>query len=120
MLMGDFNELTCNCDPIVSNLGLTQLISFPTRGNAILDKMFTNTPAVFEEPERLSPLGSSDHCCVLLTAICDLPQETQKVTREIKPQIQELQKRRTYNDNIIFLLYGRREKREGRNARGGS
>ncbi|XP_038062361.1 uncharacterized protein LOC119732829 [Patiria miniata] len=77
-LFGDFNGL--KCDPIEANLSMTQLISFPTRGNATLDKIFTNFPVLFKEPERLPPLGASDHCCVLLSAVCELPQQKKGAT----------------------------------------
>ena len=60
MIMGDFNNL--NCTPLIDDLGMTQLISFPTRGASTLDKTFTNFPGLFKEPQRSSPLGNSDHC----------------------------------------------------------
>ena len=56
MIMGDFNDL--KCDPFEADLGMTQLISFPTRGNATLDKIYTNFPAVFNDPVRMSPTWS--------------------------------------------------------------
>lgn len=79
MIMGDFNNL--NCTPFVDDLGMTQLISFPTRGTSTLDKIFTNFPGLFMDPQRLSPLGNSDHCCILLPALCELPRVEGPTTR---------------------------------------
>ena len=63
-LLGDFNDL--KCDSIVCHLGMTQSVSFPTLQNVILDKVFTNCPALLDKIERLALLGASDHCCSLL------------------------------------------------------
>ena len=47
-ILGDFNDL--QTDTIECNLGMSQLITFFTRHNATLDKLFTNCPTLFTEP----------------------------------------------------------------------
>ncbi len=70
-IVGDFNHLRTTT--METDLDMTQLISFPTRDNATLDKIYTNSPVSFVEPERLSPLGRSDHCCILVKPSVELP-----------------------------------------------
>ncbi|XP_063951555.1 uncharacterized protein LOC135153199 isoform X2 [Lytechinus pictus] len=84
ILLGDFNDLqtgSLSCD-----LDLTQLIEFPTRGNAILDKVFTNVPYHYNSPLRLAPLGLSDHCSILLRPVHELSNKDKRtiLTRPLK------------------------------------
>ena len=81
-ILGDFNHL--DCSSLERDLDMTQMVSFPTRHNSTLDKLFTNFPFLFKDPERLSPLGNSDHCCILFHSVCELPQQ-QKRTKTFRP-----------------------------------
>ena len=62
--MGDFNHLNTNL--FNKHLGLKQLVTKPTRGSNILDKVFTNISDYFTEPVILPPIGKSDHKCILV------------------------------------------------------
>ena len=48
------------------DLGLSQIISKPTRGNAILDLLFTNTPGLFKNEDIIPGLGCGDHDMVFI------------------------------------------------------
>merc|ERR1712112_452987 len=50
---------------MAQNLGLTQTVSEPTRGNNILDLFFTNTSSLTDKSEVVS--GISDHEAVIVT-----------------------------------------------------
>ena len=57
---------------------------FFTRHNATLDKLFTNCPTLFVEPERISPLGHSDHCYVVVKPISALP-TVKRTSTSVRP-----------------------------------
>ena len=63
-IVGDFNSLDCNL--FNKYLHLNQLVINPTRGENILDKIFTNKSDFFDIPVTLPPLGRSDHVCIHL------------------------------------------------------
>ena len=48
------------------HMNLTQIVNKATRHKNILDKIFTNCSHLYTDPEILSPMGKSDHNCVLL------------------------------------------------------
>ena len=52
-----------------------------TRGNAVLDKIWTNMDNVYMSPVTLSELGTSDHNMVLLKPGSRLPRSTGSVMR---------------------------------------
>ena len=55
---GDFNDFqTSN---LLSRHNLKQLVQAPTRGSAILDLIITTLSNLYEAPQVLAPLGSSD------------------------------------------------------------
>ena len=59
VILGDFNDFqTAN---LLSRHNLKQLVQAPTRGSAILDLIITNLSNLYEAPQVLAPLGSSDH-----------------------------------------------------------
>ncbi len=64
VLLGDFNQLPDS--GIVNQCKLKQVVSKPTRGNATLDKIFTNMSVLYSEPLVLPKLGTSDHSMVLM------------------------------------------------------
>ena len=61
-LLGDYNEL--NILMLTANRGFRQVVSVPTRGDQILDKIVTNMSGYYNSPTTLPPLGSSDHLAV--------------------------------------------------------
>ena len=42
------------------DLGLSQIINFPSRGDSVLDLLFTNTPDFISETSLLAGLGDHD------------------------------------------------------------
>ena len=52
-----------------------------TRGNAVLDKIWTNIKNVYMHPVTIAELGTSDHNMVLLKPIEKVPGSTGSVTR---------------------------------------
>ena len=62
MLIGDFNQLN---DTHLRNYPLRQVVRRPTRGRAVLDKIFTNMSTLYCEPVVLAPTSHSDHNTVL-------------------------------------------------------
>ena len=74
ILVGDFNDpcvvwdsahplsdLGNNLVSLTNSLGLSQLIHEPTRGNVILDLLFTSTPDLFVSTSVLDPIHELDH-----------------------------------------------------------
>ena len=59
VLLGDFNDF--DIANILSSHNLKQVVKVHTRGTAILDLIITNQPNLYEPPQVLAPLGSSDH-----------------------------------------------------------
>ncbi|XP_071959515.1 uncharacterized protein [Antedon mediterranea] len=64
IIMGDFNDY--DIDPLLYQTSLEQVVDFPTRDDACLDKMLTNISDLYQSPLKLSPLGCSDHASILL------------------------------------------------------
>ena len=62
-IMGDFNRM--NINSILRGNNLKQIVTFPTRGNATLDLILTNIQDHYHKPSPYSPIGMSDHDCVL-------------------------------------------------------
>ena len=54
------------------NLSIQQVNMHPTRGENILDLLFTNHPAHIEKCNTLPPLGNSDHDILLVDIYRDL------------------------------------------------
>ena len=70
ILLGDFNQLRDNA---LTSFPLKQIVKTPTRGLAILDKIYTNSAHWFLPPVILPAIGKSDHSAVLLTPTADQP-----------------------------------------------
>jgi len=51
-------------------LNLSQIVKDATRKNNILDKIFTNCSNFYASHTILSPVGKSDHNCVLVKPKC--------------------------------------------------
>ena len=65
LVVGDFNDLSKFSNTISSLTGLCPSVSFPTRGHSVLDQLFSNFNVDYLPPEKLSPIGRSDHCSFL-------------------------------------------------------
>ena len=63
IVTGDFNKLAIedHCE----QLGLHNIIEFNTRGQSILDPVYTDILSK-EDATKLSPLANNDHCCILI------------------------------------------------------
>ena len=59
VLTGDFNQFPCHL--ITSQLQIFQLVKQPTRGDAILDKLFTDKRQFYPSCNIAAPIGNSDH-----------------------------------------------------------
>ena len=62
IIMGDFNDL--DTDPICQHTLLSQVVTNPTRGSAVLDKILTDLSEHYFEPTISAPVASSDHSLV--------------------------------------------------------
>ena len=62
-ITGDFNRMDIR--PLTSGNDLKQIVTFHTRGRATLDLVLTNLQPRYKAPKPYSPIGKSDHCCVL-------------------------------------------------------
>ena len=60
---GDFNDFTDS--QIVKNFNLKQVVTFPTRKNACLDKIYTNCSHRYQIPYSIGKLATSDNEMVL-------------------------------------------------------
>ena len=60
--MEDFNQF--DHKRLCRNTSLTQIVKKATRGNAILDLIFTNMKHWYNTPEILPAIGQSDHAYV--------------------------------------------------------
>ena len=60
----DFNQI--NDSFLKTHYMFSQIVKVPTRGQAILDKIWTNMNMVYSKPVTVAELGTSDHNMVLL------------------------------------------------------
>ena len=68
VLGGDFNHL--QIPDIETLFDLTNIVPFPTRGDAYLDKIFTNLPEMKTfAAEKLALLHDSDHDVVFIQSV---------------------------------------------------
>ena len=79
IVTGDFNQLNDNF--LKTHYRFVQIVNVGTRGNAVLDKIWTNMDKLYMSPITLSELGKSDHNMVLLKTGGSLPCSTGSVTR---------------------------------------
>lgn len=104
ILCGDFNNLDLTA--FVTNFRLKDLIGFPTRKEAFLDRIVTNITSYNPETTiKLPPLCSNDHCCVFV------PQAAQrkntyvyKTKRISKPSAKALVSQSLMNVNWTPIL----------------
>ena len=68
IIMGDFNDL--RIDEICDACKLKQVVSVPTRNQAILDLILTNdNNSFYKDPTTLPSISGSDHLCVLFEPV---------------------------------------------------
>ena len=69
------------CDYIVNYFGLSQLVKTPTRGNALLDLVLTNTPENISSIDIDCGLGNSDHNIIFFgfNAYISRPRQAPKI-----------------------------------------
>ena len=79
IVTGDFNQLNDNF--LKTHYRFVQIVNVDTRGNAVLDKIWTNIDKVYMSPVTISELGTSDHSMVLLKPSSSLPCSTGSVMR---------------------------------------
>ena len=63
VICGDFNRL--DVDSFQRCFNLTQIVDFNTRGDSRLDLILTDVTD-YEPPQKLAPLVTNDHCCMML------------------------------------------------------
>lgn len=81
ILCGDFNDLVCDIDDIENCTGLKRLVVDNTRGNRILDQIFTNICSN-SVPLVSAPIGLSDHAVVMWHPVSERsPVTTKKIIR---------------------------------------
>jgi exonuclease III len=68
ILTGDFNRFKLK-SVLKASFQLKQLISLPTRKNAILDLFFTNMSVLYTDVELLAPIANSDHNTIIVTPL---------------------------------------------------
>ena len=61
--MGDFNKMKAS--HLKRNHDMKQIVDLPTRGNAILDNIYTNVSNFYQRPVIGAPIGLSDHKVVV-------------------------------------------------------
>ena len=88
-VIGDFNRL--DTLSIEAAFLLTPRVSFYTRGSAILDQVLSNARN-YTEPQRLAPLGSSDHCVILLVPCGRPPKHVLKTVKVADKRLPFVQK----------------------------
>ena len=79
IITGDFIQLRYNF--MKTHYRFVQVVNVVTRGQAILNKVWTNMEEVYTPPVTISELGSSDHNMVLLKPKAKNSVDTGCVTR---------------------------------------
>ena len=79
VLICDFNQF--NDTFLVSHYRFIQMVNILTRGDAILDKIWTNMAELYYSPVSISELGKSDHNMILLQPMDHTRHDTGSVTR---------------------------------------
>ena len=78
-ISGDFNQL--NDSFLKTHYTVRQIVKVATRGQAILDRIWTNMNMVYSMPVTVSELGTSDHNMVLQTTSSKRTLDTDNMTR---------------------------------------
>ena len=86
LLLGDFNGL--NVANLKSSFNLKQIVKFPTRGQNTLDFILTNLQDFYNNPDKRSPFGLSDHLSfeLLPKSRAQIPKQRKIVqSRDLRP-----------------------------------
>ena len=90
-MLGDFNRTDINY--LCRAHSLNQVVTEPTRNDAILDLIITNMKGLFKKPNVCSPIGKSDHNTVYwpsLSTIRTVGKIQKKTVRPLlKPNMHE-------------------------------
>ena len=78
IITGDFNQM--NDSFLKTHYTFSQIIKVATRGQAILDKIWTNMNMVYSKPLTVAELGTSDHNTVLLKPSSKITLDTDNMT----------------------------------------
>lgn len=86
-LVGDFNRLDYRF--LCNHFNLKQIVKNPTRGNAILDLIFTNFSRFYSTPEILPGIGLSDHNSLIIrpSTITKKARAEKVLRRTVKPSL---------------------------------
>ncbi|CAH1270933.1 Hypp4516 [Branchiostoma lanceolatum] len=83
-LCGDFNNLPLQ--PLLTNHPeMKQVVTKPTRGDATLDLIITNTYNHYHEPEIVAPLANSDHNCIIWKPKVSKPANNKILKKRVRP-----------------------------------
>ena len=86
LLLGDFNGL--NVANLKSSFNLKQIVKFSTRGQNTLDFILTNLQDFYNNPDKRSPFGLSDHLSIELLpkSRAQIPKQRKIVqSRDLRP-----------------------------------
>ena len=85
ILVGDFNRLDYRF--LCNHSNLQQIVKNPTRGNAVLDLIFTNFSRFYSTPEILPGIGLSDHNSLIVrpSTITKKARAEKVLRRTVKP-----------------------------------
>ena len=103
-MLGDFNQLP---DSQLRNYPLKQIVTGPTRGQALLDKIYTNISNWFDSPVVLPAVIKSDHDSVLLSTIC-FSGKTKAANASRLSQVFRSQQKKHYSLKTCDTLIGHR------------
>ena len=81
LIAGDMNDLDIR--NVLNIDGFDQVVNLPTRENNILDKIITNCVKFYSPVELMSPIGRSDHNCVLLYPLPSISRPKRKIRRRV-------------------------------------
>ena len=79
IITGDFNQM--NDSFLKTHYKFSQIVKVATRGQVILDKIWTNMNMVYSKPVTVAELGTSDHNMVLLNPSSKMTLDTGNMTR---------------------------------------
>jgi len=98
LLLGDFNQLP---DSELKSFPLQQIVTCPTRGNSISDKIYTNVTDWYQTPIILPGVSRSDHEAIHLKPAADPPRPSRSILEERKKKEEETTGQK-YNVRICY------------------
>ena len=94
-VVGDYNQLDTSF--LEKRLRFKQLVKHNTRGEKILDKIFTNLSNYYGDATVLPPLGKSDHNCVVI--------EPNSLRSSSVPIGKSVIHRRNFPERVLLTIY---------------